>query len=245
MTSCRRSGTNWKIGAAERHNTARRASLYRISCDTREAAMPNRQRSARSLLAAAVLALAGCADSATIYSENYLPIYYPGEHAAAGTSLAVYVFGSPFGEPIDRFGGEVIDAMQGWAFAYSKTRFAPPAQTPPSTYRAVMVFDPTAFAPSICASPLTRAETSSRMPAAPSGFALPPAGPAGAVPAGGRVPLVAALCRGDTAMAWANGTVPAGTGPESPAFRHGVGQFTAALFPSQNPEYINGDSSLD
>jgi hypothetical protein len=53
------------------------------------------------------------------------------------------------------------------------------------------------------------------------------------------VPLVAALCRGDTAMAWAAGTVPAAGGPGGAGFRRGIGQFTAALFPSQNPDNLN------
>jgi hypothetical protein len=62
------------------------------------------------------------------------------------------------------------------------------------------------------------------------------AAPTAPRPASVRVPLVAALCRGDSYLAWAQGSVPAGTGPQSPAFRHGIGQVTQALFPSQNPE---------
>jgi len=201
--------------------------------------MPRCNRTARLLLAAAAAGtLAGCAGNAIISNENYLPIYNPGEHVASGGTLPVFVFGSPFGEPIDRFGGEVIDAMQGWAFARPDTRFVAPGQSPPNTYRVALVFDSSAFAPSLCSSPLTRVETSAQIPSASP---VPPlAGATGSpAPAGARAPLVAALCRGDTAMAWAAGTVPTAGGADGAAFRRGIGQFTAALFPSQNPDNLN------
>jgi hypothetical protein len=111
-----------------------------------------------------------------------------------------------------------------------------PGQAPPSTYRAVMVFNADPFGPSVCASPLTREGTSSAIPGA--------AAPAVATPAvatpGARIPVVAVLCRSDSYMAWLTGSVPAGSGPTSEPFRHGVGQFTAALFPSVNPDLKSG-----
>ena len=200
--------------------------------------MPPCNRTARFLLAAAAAGtLAGCAGNAIISNEQYLPIYQPGEHVAGGGTLPVFVFGSPFGEPVDRFSAEVIDAMQGWAFARPDTHFAAPGQSPPSTYRVALVFDSSAFAPSLCSSPLTRVETSARIPGAAP---VPPlAGTASPPPSGARLPLVAALCRSDTAMAWAAGTVPAAGGADGAAFRRGIGQFTAALFPSQNPDQLN------
>lgn len=179
------------------------------------------------------LGLAGCADSAHL-NERYSRVYYPGENTSAGPDLAVYVFGSPFGEPANRFSGQVIDAMQGWDFAYP-TRFVPPGATPPSAYRAVMVFDAKPFGPAICASPLTRADAAARIPAALPVSAAD-AGPDEHTAPGARVPVTAVLCRGDTYMAWVDGSVPAGSGPESAPFRHGVGQVTASLFPSVNPD---------
>jgi hypothetical protein len=185
------------------------------------------------------LGLAGCADSAYL-NEHYSRVYYPGENAAAGPDLAVFVFGSPFGQPADQFSGEVIDAMQDWAFAYP-THFVPPSATPPSAYRAVLTFDSKPFGPAVCASPLTRVDSAARIPAA---YSPAPADAAPAAPAapGARVPLTAVLCRGDTYMAWVDGSVPSGGGPESPSFRHGIGQFTASLFPSVNPDQKNHGS---
>lgn len=188
-----------------------------------------------------LLALAGCTDSALL-NESYSRVYYPGENAAAGGNLPVFVFGSPFGESADQFSGQVIDAMQGWAFAYP-THFVSAGDTPPSAYRAAMVFDAKPFGPEICASPLTRSETSAQIPGAGAGAAPAAAPPAASAsnPPPSRIPLTAVLCRGDTYMAWLDGSVPAGNGPESPAFRRGIGQFTASLFPTVNPDRKEGN----
>jgi hypothetical protein len=51
---------------------------------------------------------------------------------------------------------------------------------------------------------------------------------------------VAVFCRGDTYMAWVTGSVPAGSGATSEPFRHGIGQVTASLFPSVNPDLKAG-----
>jgi hypothetical protein len=47
--------------------------------------------------------------------------------------------------------------------------------------------------------------------------------------------LVAVLCRADRVMSSATGYLADVTGPDDPAFRSGIGQFTLALFPARNP----------
>jgi len=206
-------------------------------------------RSIRLAAAATALALGGCADSARL-NEHYSRVYYPGETASAGSDLAVFVFGSPFGQPEQKFSSEVINAMQGWAFAYP-THFVQPARAQPSTYRAVMVFGSDVFGPSVCASPVTRVAAASAIPGAPQTLsdaapptAAPPVVATPAVAPGSRIPLVAVLCRSDSYMAWLTGSVPAGNGPTSEPFRHGVGQFTASLFPSVNPDLKVGKGPM-
>jgi hypothetical protein len=99
-----------------------------------------------------------------------------------------------------------------------------------------MIFDPTIFGPSACASPLTRLDAAAPEPppvASPKADRPPEAR---IPPPEARVPLTAVLCRGDTYLAWADGAVPASGGPSGPGSRGGVGQFTRALFPARNPE---------
>jgi hypothetical protein len=184
--------------------------------------------------------LAGCAidDSARISFERFSRIYRPGETMAVGPTLAVFVFGSPFGEPIEQFSAEVIDAMQGWPFSGWPVRFGQPGEVPVATYRVAMIFDRSAFGPRVCESPLTRADRAAAIPPVPPAEPSPPAAVTAPLPA--RLPLTAVLCRGDTYLAWADGTVAAGSGSTSPEFRRGVGRFTRALFPSRNPGFSPG-----
>jgi hypothetical protein len=157
--------------------------------------------------------------------------------------LAVFVFGSPFGEPIGQFSAEVINAMQGWPFPGWPVRFGQPGEVPLATYRVAMIFDRSAFGPRVCESPLTRADRAAQIPPAPPAEPSPPAGAAPqptAAPPPARLPLTAVLCRGDAYLAWSDGTVAAGSGPTSPEFRRGVGWFTRALFPPRNPEMSPG-----
>jgi len=90
---------------------------------------------------------------------------------------------------------------------------------PNGAYRVVVIFNPppTAGGPTLC----TRPETAD---AIAGDLAAP------------RVPMVAALCRGDYYMSLAAGTVAAPGGARDAEFRTGIGLVTAALFPAQNPQ---------
>jgi hypothetical protein len=61
----------------------------------------------------------------------------------------------------------------------------------------------------------------------------------------GRVPLVAGLCRGDSYMSLAEGTIGAAGGPQGGEFRNGIGMVTAALFPSSNPQRSGGPACFN
>ena len=54
-----------------------------------------------------------------------------------------------------------------------------------------------------------------------------------------RVRISTALCRGDAAVAYADGTLAA-SDARSDAFRRGVAQFALALFPAFNPANKGG-----
>jgi hypothetical protein len=169
---------------------------------------------------AVLLGLVGCA-GVPVFNADYDASYWPGETSAAGPNITVLVRGNPSVLPKAEFDRAVTDAMQGWS-AYP-THFTTEGN-PNAAYRVVMIFNPpaTAGGPTLCARP----ETADG--AAGTGTA--------------RVPLVAALCRGDYYMSLADGTVAApGGGPGAPLdgnFRTGIGLVTATLFPAQNPQRL-------
>jgi hypothetical protein len=171
---------------------------------------------ARMSAAAALLGLAGCA--APIFNVDYDASYLPGETRANGPDITVLVRGNPSALPKAEFDRAVTDAMQGWSFW--PDRFTT-AGNPNAAYRVVMIFNPPATAGGavLC----TRPEIADAV---------------AGVPASPRVPVVAALCRGDFYVSLAEGAIPAAGGTPSDDFRHAIGLMTASLFPAQNPQRI-------
>lgn len=170
---------------------------------------------------AVLLGLAGCV-GVPVFNTDYDASYWPGETSAGGPDITVLVRGNPSALPKAEFDRAVTDAMQGWS-AYP-THFTTDGN-PNAAYRVVMIFNPpaTAGGPTLCARPET-------------------ADAVAGGPASARVPLVAALCRGDYYMSLADGTVAApGGAPDVPVggdFRTSIGLVTASLFPAQNPQRL-------
>ncbi len=172
-------------------------------------------RKSFAILVVALLALGACG-GAPISNANYSVGYSPGEVRAPDNMVPTLVMGNPFSVPQPEFAAEVVDAMQG--HAVGAVGFAA-SDNSNAVYRVIMLFVPSGgvTGEALCTRP-------------PRAQAVPGAG------AGSRIPLAATLCRGDSYLAYAHGTVDGTGGPSSPAFRNGVGQFTRLLFPAQNPE---------
>jgi hypothetical protein len=126
------------------------------------------------------------------------------------------VMGNPFPISQPDFAADVVDAMQG--HAVGPVSFAASNDTN-AVYRVIMLFVPSGgvTGEALCNRP-------------PRVQAVAGAG------ASAKLPLAATLCRGDSFLAYAHGTVDGTGGPSSQAFRDGVGQFTRLLFPAGNPE---------
>jgi hypothetical protein len=169
----------------------------------------------RILVAVALLALSACAD-APIANVDYNLSYTPGEELYAGNNVPVIVTGNPFPIPQADFVTDAIDAMQGSAFGPD---YFVPAVDPNAVYRVVVMFNPSSgvIGDSLCRRP----------PTAQAIFGVPPAP---------RAPLAAALCRGDSYLAYAYGSIASGDGPQSETFRSGLRQFLRTLFPAKNPQ---------
>jgi hypothetical protein len=167
----------------------------------------------------ALLILTGCAGQ-PVFNVDYDLSYVPGETRANGTDLTVVIRGNPSDLPKPVFDHAVTDAMQGWGF--SLNHFTPEGD-PNSPYRVVIVFNPppTAGGYVLCQRPLTVDAMAQGVQSA-------------------RVPVVAALCRGDSYLATAEGWIGMAGGPLGPDFRNSIGLLTAALFPSQNPQRHGG-----
>ncbi len=173
--------------------------------------------------AVALLALAGCA-AGPVFNVDYDLSYVPGETQAAGPNLTVVIRGNPSDLSKPVFDRTVTDAMQGWGFALN--HFTTEGD-PNSPYRVVIVFNPppTAGGYVLCSRPLAVDAVAQ-----------------GVQPA--QVPVVAALCRGDSYLALAEGWIGMAGGPLGPDFRKGIGLLTAALFPSQNPQRRGRDCAF-
>lgn len=167
------------------------------------------------------LVLAGCA-GAPIFNYDYDASYLPGETRAGGPDITVLVRGNPSALPKAEFDRTVTDAMQGWSFWAD--RFTT-AGNPNAAYRVVMIFNPpaTVGGPTLCVRPVTADAVASG-------------------PVSGRVPVVAALCRGDSYISLADGTIAAPGGTPGDDFGTGIGYMTAALFPAQNPQRTGPDA---
>jgi hypothetical protein len=178
--------------------------------------MNRRPHSRHTLLAACTLlgGLAGCAGAPitgyTYYDVGYMPAEYRGD-------LPVVVRGTPYAAPQAEFDQAVAAALQGTTFG-DTTHFVAAASGPAPVYRLVIMFNPPAgvSAAALCSRP------------------QPPDAAFGKAPAA-RVALIAALCRGDKAINYEDGSLATGSGPTSPEFRAGIAQIGYTLLPPYNP----------
>jgi hypothetical protein len=160
---------------------------------------------------------------ATLASCDGLPIInasYNGSYSGrewAGHDLPVVVRGSPFAVPPAELNQAITDALADTTFGETRFVGAPNGST--AVYRVIFVFAP---------------------PPGLADFALctlpEPPNVAPREVAGSRVEVLAALCRGDTAISSADGRVQVGSGPASSEFRRSVAQVGTTLFPARNPE---------
>jgi hypothetical protein len=169
----------------------------------------------------ALLGLTACAGT-PVFNVDYDVGYSPGETRANGPDITVVVRGNPSALAKAQFDRAVTDAMQGWS---AWPDHFTTEGNPNAAYRVVVIFNPpaTAGGPTLCARPE---------------LADGAAGDAAAA----RVPIVAALCRGDSYMSLADGAIAAPGGARDADFRTGIGLLTAALFPAQNPQRDGGPS---
>jgi hypothetical protein len=165
------------------------------------------------LRVAALLTLASCG-GLPVSNAQYSVGYAPGE-VVPNNAVPTFVMGNPFSIPQPEFAAAVVDAMQGNT---SDPATFVASNNSSGVYRVIMLFGSGTFTGgALCAQP-------------PRAQGMSGTGPSASLP------LAATLCRGDSFLAYAHGTVDGSGGPSSPAFRRGVGQFTRLLFPVQNPE---------
>jgi hypothetical protein len=172
--------------------------------------------------AALVMTLGACAggagNPAVIGVGSYSGGYVSGEARLGYGAVQVVVRGTPFvGLGQTATDAAVLAAVQNQGF-YHTDYVA--GKVPNSPYRVAAVFNPPANLDpvQICAVGPDRLAAN-----------------LGGQPAGPRVPLVMALCRGDQRMSGADGTVPAPAGPNDPAFRTAMGDYMMVLVPATNP----------
>jgi hypothetical protein len=157
------------------------------------------------------LAIAGCAGQPIVSNAYYDTGYAPYEYLGQGP-LPVVVRGNPYAVPQTDLDSAVADAMQGTTFG-TTTRFAAADPGPQPAYRVVMLFNPstTTYGAALCRRP------------------EPPNAVFGEGPAA-RVAVSAALCRGDSAMVYADGSIGTNGGPQGSEFRGGVQRISMTLF---------------
>jgi hypothetical protein len=161
------------------------------------------------LSAAATILIAGCAGAPVITDTHYDVTYRELEYLAQ-PYLPVIVEGNPFSIAQSELDRGVSDSLRRTAVA-ATAHSVPTSDDPSAPYRVVMHFAGEAAGDALCA----RGRPSNSGPATPS--------------SAGRVQLVAILCRGDQAIAYAVGTVATDGGPQGVAFRDGVSQFAIFL----------------
>ena len=179
------------------------------------------------LIAAAALAIAGCAQGVIVYAPVNQQLYADGDFESATLSgeLRTEVYGSLFGQ--GGSGGPVAAAttraMKG-ANRGKEVVFTPsPKGNGSGGYHVVMLFNPQrAVAPEeICAG----------------------ADRLAAKPRRGSVYLLSGFCLHDTLLSTAGGRISGLSGPDDPAFRALVRQVTLSLFPAF--DHIEpGDSAI-
>ena len=166
-----------------------------------------------ALAAGALLALGGCAGVPVVdnvyYDVAYVPFEYSGE-------VPVLVKGDPYRLSQAETERAAVAALQGATFGAATHLVAAPEGAAP-VRRLVLLFNPPPALGSF--------QLCSR-PAPPDTAATAPAA---------RVAVIAALCRGDKAMTYAEGSIASGAGPTGPEFRDGVVRFALALMPPRNP----------
>lgn len=172
----------------------------------------------RAVAIATTMATAGCVGVPVISNAIYESGYTPLEWSGAG-DLPVVVRGNPYSVPQSEFDQAVTDDLQGTVLGFP-THFIPASSGPAAVYRVVMMFNPPSGigASALCARP------------EPPNALLPAAAPAA------RVPLSAALCRGDTAVSAVNGWIGTGGKPRSAELKWGISNFGYSLFPPSNPD---------
>jgi hypothetical protein len=158
--------------------------------------------------------MAGCAGLPVLNIE-YDPSYVVGESRVNGDNLTVVIRGNPYPVPKAEFDQAVVDAMQGAGFA---NQHLTTDGSPNSVYRVILVFSasPGVGAYRLCARPF---DVEGAFGTAPQP----------------RVPLVAALCRGDVWVSSADGSLGTAGGPAGGDFRDGLRQLGVLLFPGHSP----------
>jgi hypothetical protein len=159
------------------------------------------------------VALGGCVGIPVVDNVYYDVAYQPLEYSG---DLPLMVRGEPYALPSAEIDRAVVSALQGLTYGVG-THFvdAPDGDAP--VHRMVLMFNPPpGLGPyRLCSRP------------------QPPA--AGSAPPAPRVGVIAALCLGDRAINYAEGSIATGAGPSSPEFRDGIVRFGLTLLPSRNP----------
>jgi hypothetical protein len=179
---------------------------------------------ARICAGVAILGFVGCAGF-PIYNVQYEDNYRAGETKVL-PKLPVVVRGNPFPVPQAQFDGAVVDGMQGWS---GSSDVFTATGDPNSPYRVMIVFNPVSsnysYTSGICDRPI---KTEGAFGAAPSA----------------KVPMAAAVCRGDSWLSYLSGSIETVGGPDGGYFRSAIQQATLLLLPVQNPT-ANGNNSRD
>lgn len=169
--------------------------------------------------------LAGCAGAGgRVHYAALDPSYRPTElgYAARSGRIETRIAGNPFPVPQAAFERAVTEAMAGAHFGPRVAFLSSPAASHP--YHVAMIFNGPAGASGAALCGMRHG-------------AVPPA------PEAGRVRLLAAFCRGGTALTQLSAAAEDVRGLEDPAFRRLVRQATLRLFPPDNPER-RGDACL-
>jgi hypothetical protein len=178
---------------------------------------------ARICAGVAILGLMGCT-GVPVFNVQSDDTYRAGETKVL-PELPVIVKGNPFPMPQAQFDNAVVDGMQGWS---GSSDVFTATGDPNSPYRVIIVFNPVSYGytSGICDRPI---KTEGAFGAAPSA----------------KVPMAAAVCRGDTWLSYLHGSIDTAGGPDGGDFRSGIRQATLLLLPVQNPAANSGSRGCD
>lgn len=184
-------------------------------------------RAAPILTVASALLLLGCAPgTGTIHHARTDPSYSIQDLSYVASrgegDLRTEILGNPFGSPQPAFEAAVTSTMQGAHFGPRIDFTTTPSDEAAKAYRVRMIFNG---------------------PEASNGSLVCGGSPAAVAPSpeGGHVRLLAAFCRGSSALTFLSASMDGASGAEDPAFRAFVRQATLRLFPPQNPERLDQD----